>query len=59
MIPAGAMATMFAYTVTLINDGIVEDDETFVLELPDQATVPYTIGMPSTITVTIVNDDRK
>ena len=58
MIPAGSVMGMFDYNVTLNDDGIVEGDETFTLSLPDQSSVPYTIGANSTLNATIENDDR-
>lgn len=57
VIPAGTMATEFSSDVLISNDAIVEDDESFFLSLPDQDTVPYTIGANSTITVIIENND--
>ena len=58
MIPAGSVMGMFDYNVTLNDDDIVEGDETFTLSLPDQSSVPYTIGANSTLNTTIENDDR-
>jgi 2-C-methyl-D-erythritol 4-phosphate cytidylyltransferase len=52
-IPAGtASATI---TVTAVNDTLVEGDETVVVTLG--ASAAYTVGSPSSGTVTIVSDD--
>src|ERR1043165_8700087 len=52
-IPAGSSSV--AITVTPINDTLVEPDETVVLTLASSAA--YTVGSPSSATVTITSDD--
>ena len=58
MIPANTAMMMFSYDVTISDESVVEGDETFTLSLPDQSSVPYTIGDNSTLNATIENDDR-
>ena len=58
MISAGASpGSTFPYTITIVSEGIVEEDEEFSISLPDQSAVTYTIGMMSNVTITITNDD--
>jgi V8-like Glu-specific endopeptidase len=52
-IPAGSAST--TKTVTPINDTAVETDETVVVTL--SANAAYTVGSPSSATVTITSDD--
>jgi hypothetical protein len=52
-IPAGA--TFGTLTVTPINDTVIESPETVIVTL--QASTRYTVGTPSTATVTITDDD--
>lgn len=52
-IPAGASSAVL--TVTPLDDALVEGDETVVVTLAN--SVAYTVGSPSTATVTIADDD--
>lgn len=45
--------------VNIVDDDIVESDEDFMLSLPDPATVDYTVGNLSTITIDIEDNDCK
>jgi hypothetical protein len=53
-IPAGSSTATI--TVTPINDALVESDETVIVTL--NANAGYTIGSPSSATVTIISDDQ-
>ena len=59
VIPAGARGTVFSSDVTIFDDLVVEDDDSFFLSLPDENTVLFTIGANSTIEVIIENNDCK
>jgi hypothetical protein len=48
---------MFSYTVGIVDDDIVENNESFPLSLPDQSSVDYTIGQNSMLTATIEDND--
>jgi hypothetical protein len=52
-IPAGSSSA--AITITPINDTLVEGDETVVVTL--SANAAYSIGSPSSATITIISDD--
>ena len=53
VIPAGALSV--ALTVTPIDDAIVESNETVLVSL--SASTAYSVGSPSSATVSIVSDD--
>ena len=52
----GAGATSATFTVTVLGDNTVEGDETFVVTLSNP-TGGLSLGVPSSATVTILNDD--
>ena len=52
-IPAGSASALI--TVTPVNDTSVESNETVVVTL--SANAAYTVGSPSSATVTITSDD--
>lgn len=55
-IPGGSVAINFT-EVMLVDDGVIEFDETFMLSLPNQDDVDYTIGAIPTINISLYNDD--
>ena len=57
VIPANTAMRVFSYIVEIIDDDVVESNESFSLSLPDQASVDYTIGDNSTLSATIEDND--
>ena len=57
VIPANTAMRVFSYIVEIIDDDVVESNESFSLSLPEQASVDYTIGDNATLSATIEDND--
>ena len=54
-----ASQTSHTFSVTIRDDDLHEDDETFTLTLDAASDASYTLGSPATATVTITSDDPR
>ena len=54
---AGTAGEVKAFLVTVIDDNLVEGDETFIVSMTGTDTHPDTIDITATMTVTIIDDD--
>ena len=49
--------TTLVFPITIVNDGLKEDDETIVLTLSNPNIPDVTIGAGNSLTITIPNDE--